>query len=314
MRTRTPIRVLLVAALTLALLPMFSTFAPGGQVAGFTTASPAVADQIWYQSVGRASATAPCEESTTTELAAGWTQWAPSWARWVNGSKGGFVCDRQITWAFDSTQAWKVGDTGPGGGLVFLITGGRTYEMALKTWGAASTDTQQVWTTNAAKCYAEGGTTATQNCQTNNLYPETTAGAQAASTTASEPVGMGAANTTAIVARMNDGIVTAPADYAAGLARGYTNNGLTDWFLPSRDELNAMCNYSRNPTTPPTGTCTGTQDGTFAAGAFGFAAGGYWSSSQNAANLAWVQDFFNGGQSASSKSATTDRVRPVRAF
>jgi len=46
MRTRTPMRVLLVAALMLALLPTLSTFAPGGQVAGFTTASPAVADQI----------------------------------------------------------------------------------------------------------------------------------------------------------------------------------------------------------------------------------------------------------------------------
>ena len=102
MKTRTPMRVLLVVALMLALLPMLSSFAPGGQVAGFTTASPAVADQIWYQSVGRASATAACEKSTTTELAAGWTQWAPSWARWVNGSKGGFVCNRQITWAFDS--------------------------------------------------------------------------------------------------------------------------------------------------------------------------------------------------------------------
>ncbi len=62
MGTRTPMRVLLVVALTLALLPMLSTFAPGGQVAGFTTASPAVADQIWYQSVGRASATAACEK------------------------------------------------------------------------------------------------------------------------------------------------------------------------------------------------------------------------------------------------------------
>jgi len=95
-------RVLLTIALTLALLPMFSTFAPGGQVAGFTTASPAAADQIWYQSVGRASATAPCEESATTELAAGWTSWAPSWGKWANGSKGGFVCDRQLTRAFDS--------------------------------------------------------------------------------------------------------------------------------------------------------------------------------------------------------------------
>jgi len=312
MRTRTPIRVLLVAALTLALLPMFSTFAPGGQVAGFTTASPAVADQIWYQSVGRASATAACEKSTTTELAAGWTDWEPSWGQWVNGGNGGFVCDRQITWAFDSTQAWKVGDTGPGGGLIFLISDGRTYEMAPNTWGAASTDTQQAWTTTAATCYAAGGTAATQNCQTNNLYPGT-ADAQSASTTASLPVGMGAVNTDAIIARMNDALVTPAANYAAGLARGYTNNGLTDWFLPSKDELNAMCNYSRNPTTPPTGTCTGTQDGAFAAGPFGFAAVNYWSSAQLSATRAWVQYFGDGIQNNVTKNFT-GRVRPVRAF
>jgi hypothetical protein len=134
-------------------------------------------------------------------------------------------------------------------------------------------------------------------------------------TVASRLVGMGEANTDAIIARMNDGIVTAPADYAAGLARGYANNGFTDWFLPSRDELNAMCNYSRNPTTPPTDTCTGTQDGTFAAGAFGFPADvSYWSSSQGDAINAWVQGFVDGFQSPGASKNFSFRVRPVRAF
>ena len=339
MRKRTPIRVLLVAALTLALLPMLSTFAPGGQVVGFTTAAPVAADQIWYQSVGRASATAPCEESTTTELAAGWTKWAPSWDTWVNGGNGGFVCNRQITWAFDSVPPSSSGSTslcrttsggsiptpcalgafGPGGGLVFLITGGRTYEMAPKTWGAASEDTRQAWTTTAATCYAAGGTAADRNCQTNNLYPGT-AGEQSASTTASLPVGMGAANTDAVIARMN-ALTPTPVTttaYAAGLARGYSPvvSGVTinDWFLPSKDELNAMCNYSRNPTTPPTGTCTGTQNVAFAGGDFGFdETVSYWSSSQVYATVAWYQYFDNGFQSNDNK-LLTDRVRPVRAF
>jgi len=124
---------------------------------------------------------------------------------------------------------------------------------------------------------------------------------------------MGAANTTAIIARMNDGIVTPAADYAAGLARGYNGNGLFDWFLPSKDELNAMCNYSRNPTTPPTGTCTGTQDGAFAAGPFGFAGVDYRSSSQNTGLRAWFQSFVDGRQDDGGKDFT-DRVRPVRAF
>ncbi len=31
-------------------------------------------------------------------------------------------------------MTYAVGDTGPGGGLVFLISGGKTYEMAPKNW------------------------------------------------------------------------------------------------------------------------------------------------------------------------------------
>jgi hypothetical protein len=309
MRTRTPIRVLLTIALTLALLPMLSTFAPGGQVAGFTTASPAMADQVWYQSVGRASATAACDKSTVTELAAGWTDWEPSWDTWVNGGKGGFVCNRQITWAFDSVppsssgsssvtcatgagaaNTCVLGATGPGGGIVFYVndsnaTGSRYMEASTADLSSIS------WTTSAATCYASGGTTANQNCQTNNLYPGT-AGAQTASTTAAVAIGMGAANTTAIIARMNAGSVATNA-YAAGLARAYTGGGKTDWFLPSKDELNQL--YLQK-------TVVG-----------GFAAAYYWSSSQDYANVAWLQGFVNGFQGNGNKLNALG-VRPVRAF
>jgi len=214
-----------------------------------------------------------------------------------------------------TAAVYTIGNTGPGGGLIFLISGGFTYEMAPNTWDAASTDTGQAWTTSAPKCYSTiVGAAGTSDCQSNNIYPETTVGDQAASTTASLPVGMGAANTDAIIARMNEPPVIPSANYAAGLARGYTGaGGTTNWFLPSRDELNAMCNYSRNPTTPPTGTCTGDQDGTFATGAFGFADGSYWSSSQGDAFFAWFQFFGNGSQANASKGAAL-AVRPVRAF
>jgi hypothetical protein len=197
---------------------------------------------------------------------------------------------------------------------VFLISGGRTYEMAPKNWNNPTADPTQVWTTTAATCYAAGLKIAIQNCQANDLYPGT-AGEQAASTTASLPVGMGAANTNAIIARMNDGIVTSPANYAAGLARAYTGGGKTDWFLPSQDELNAMCNYSRNPAAPaaPTVRCAGIQDGAFDGGAFGFAAADYWSSSQYDASFAWFQFFGSGSQSNGFKN-NPPNVRPVRAF
>ena len=288
-----------------------------------STMSPATADQTWYQSVGRTSSDAPCEESPTEDLAAGWTQWSPSWEQWANGAAGGFVCSRQITWARtpdsgdsggSTPRTYALGDIGPGGGLVFLISGGLTYEMAPKNWGAGSAiDPTKAWTTTAGVCYASGSSTDNADCQNNNLYPGTT-DVQSASTTASEAIGMGSANTDAIIARMAAGSVSS-SDYAAGLASAYAGvDGLTSgWFLPSKDELNAMCNYSRNPTTPPTGVCTGSQDGTFSTGTYGFAGGLYWSSSQSLAGFAWTQDLDDGIQYNASKFGPL-RVRPVRAF
>ena len=124
---------------------------------------------------------------------------------------------------------------------------------------------------------------------------------------------MGSANTAAIKARMTAGSV-ASSSYAAGMASAYTGGGLTDWFLPSKDELNAMCNYSRTWTgTPSTLACTGLQNDAFAAGTYGFDIVAYWSSSQNATNFAWGQFLDDGNQSFGGKFNTL-WVRPVRSF
>jgi hypothetical protein len=205
MNSRRPLRVLLVCALTFALLPMLSTM------------SPATADQTWYQSVGRTSSDAPCEESPTEDLAAGWTQWSPSWEQWANGAAGGFVCSRQITWARtpdsgdsggSTPRTYALGDIGPGGGLVFLISGGLTYEMASKSWGANET-TYIFWCDNGSSSVSTG-----------------------------LGVGTGSANTTAMLAL--------PCISGAGVsARAYNGGGFTDWFLPSQDELNQMWLYSQ---------------------------------------------------------------------
>jgi hypothetical protein len=308
MPTRTPMRVLLTIALTLALLPMFSTFAPGGQVAGFTTASPAVADQIWYQSVGRASETAACEKSTTTELAAGWTQWAPSWAKWVNGSTGGFVCNRQITWAFDSVPpsssgsgttpisrsctttsggstpiACAVSTTGtrvfgPGGGIVFSDAGpgqpwGRYLEAAPSGWFGTlgvTADPGLAWAP-----VIPGGL----HCRNLNITGDF-----------GTAIGTGPANTTAITA-----VCTAAQAPAAWAARNYTGGGLAvgSWFLPSKDELNQLFLQR--------------------AVVGGFDIASYWSSSQIDADNALIQGFSSGTPSPQGKNRGF-RVRPVRAF
>jgi hypothetical protein len=121
-------------------------------------------------------------------------------------------------------------------------------------------------------------------------------------------IGTGRAATAAIVARHDAGTVP-KASYAAGVADGYTTAAASDWFLPSKDELNEVCKYARN-TGQAAGAGTVCSGGTLRSG---FSTGYYWSSSELAANTAWIQNFDGGNQVGISK-ANTYYVRPVRAF
>ncbi len=255
-------------------------------------ANVASADSVQYQSYGRVSQSEACTAQVgETPWQASWgtdSSWYPTWEQWANGGTGGWTCGRSIAWAKDSSCAaggpCVLGDIGPGGGLVFLISGGLRYEMAPKTWGANET-------TGITWC--------------NNTSSDVTGAVGTA-------VGTGSANTTAIDAACTSGAGQSAADYSA--------NGLSDWFLPSQDELNAMCYYSRYllASPDPTVSCYGsggtTQDGTFVAGAYGFASDSYWSSSQRAAFFAWSQIFYSGDQTFDYKRSLVLSVRPVRAF
>ena len=110
-------------------------------------------------------------------------------------------------------------------------------------------------------------------------------------------IGTGSANTTTIITEQG-----APAiSYAAGLARAYGGGGYTDWFLPSKDELNKM--YENIG-----------QGNVLGLGNVGnFADYSYWSSTEYDYDDAWVQDFYDGFQNASFKDFTYV-VRAVRAF
>ena len=168
-----------------------------------------------------------------------------------------------------------VGDVGPGGGTVFYIDMARS---------AGS----QVWEVGSDLGTAEWGCRGTDIAGTGTN------------------IGTGQTNTGLI----NAGCVTA--GIAARVASA-TAGGLSDWFLPSKDELNQLCKYARMQSTAVVDqavVCDTT--GTLLPG---FASDGYWSSSQSSADAAGAraQGFYDGYQGDDYKNLAL-RVRPVRAF
>ena len=102
-------------------------------------------------------------------------------------------------------------------------------------------------------------------------------------------IGTGSANTDAIIAAQGSG------SYAASIARDYNGGGYTDWYLPSKDELNQL--YVNR------------------AAIGGFETNDYyWSSTETGVNLAWSQDFIVVGSQSSLNKYYAYSVRAVRAF
>jgi hypothetical protein len=87
----------------------------------------------------------------------------------------------------------------------------------------------------------------------------------------------------------------ATAGTAADICANFSLGGYSDWFLPSKDELDEM--YTS----------------LYLGGVGGFVDGYYWSSSEGGDGYAWFQGFSDGYQGDAYKYST-GRVRAVRAF
>ncbi|MDA3812130.1 MAG: InlB B-repeat-containing protein, partial [Spirochaetaceae bacterium] len=175
-------------------------------------------------------------------------------------------------YAYWTPKPYNVGDVGPAGGVVFydkgFISGGWRYLEA------APTDRNNHISINSGNGTVWG-----------SVFIDITGANDTG-------IGDGETNTAAIIT--GTGLEM---NYAARYADEYSLNGYTDWFLPSKDELNLM--YTLRTTI-----------GNF----FDYL---YWSSSQDPLDKRYAlhQNFSNGSQSSSlMKDNWNTKIRYIRAF
>lgn len=168
-----------------------------------------------------------------------------------------------------TASLYAIGDTGPSGvGIVFYVTDGGLHGLEV---APVDQTTGTAWST-ITNAYANG------------------------STTLPVEIGTGSANTGTIITQNSSALS------AAILCRAYRAAQEGDWFLPSKNELNAIW---VNLVDDGTGSNSGVGD---------LASASYWSSSEYDASNAWSQDFSSGTQFYGVKSYSYRRVRAVRAF
>ncbi len=211
-----------------------------------------------------------------------------------------------------------LGDTGPGGGIVFYVqAGGGSFTSTGSDCGtsckyleAATSDLPDStlanytpWGINSiGACFTSGGAFSTESCTQGSIYPGDVA-AQSASATAAEAIGMGMANTNQIYARLTTVGGAATTAYSAGRAWAYSNNGKTDWHLPSKLELNEL--FNQRTRFPESGF-----------GANGFVVGVFLHSSTESSGSIGAfrsQRFLDGSVGNGGKGGSAP-VRAVRAF
>lgn len=150
-------------------------------------------------------------------------------------------------------------------------------------WLAATTDEGLVC------AITDQGTNVSWGCQGTTLGGTSTS------------LGSGAANTTAIIAGCSTSGI------AADVVSNATINGFSDWFLPSRSELNQM--YIQRAFIDNTAIANG------GAAFIADSSTRYWSSSESNGNTAWCKVFINGTDAGLNKGAGAFfQVRAVRAF
>ena len=232
------------------------------------------------------------QEAVVTELGHDW-----DWINYISGS-GLRKCQRND----DCTITAGIGDTGPGGGIIFFVADGvgfladnttpkpLGFTLFLTATDAVGTTAYYLEASTVATLGGTGAqTTMRWSIRTTSPYPTV----NIANDASGRGIGTGKRNTAIIIAAEEaERPVENTYIYAALACDNYSTVTAVDWFLPSRDELNELYKERAH---------------------FGISSGWFWSSSQNGSLYAWDQNFGSGGQSYGNKNLDTS-VRPVRAF
>ena len=111
-------------------------------------------------------------------------------------------------------------------------------------------------------------------------------------------IGTGQANTNAIL------VVHTQGTNAAKLCNSYTANGFSDWYLPSKDELNEV--YNNKAIIQATSAANGGAN---------FKNSAYWTSSENDVDTTRaLLQFFNYGSQGTNQKGAIMHVRAIRTF
>lgn len=256
-----------------------------------TESTGAVQDEVSMAPASSSAASSPGELPST----------ASSAGQMLGSTASGDVCDSGLTYA--------CGDTGPGGGTVFYAS---STAFACGAGMASSCNfleaAPNLWAPNSqSSCRSAGGSCGGSAQQTSDFAFSgkgitlcTGSGEKLIIASAEAmAIGSGYANTTALLPLCN------PGD-APNAARSYNGGGMTDWSVPSADELTALFSY-------PNRNAMG-----------GFPPSKYWSSSTSTSNsdvYSTIAVTVNFGSEVGSKNFLVNNVksnpyglRPVRAF
>jgi uncharacterized protein (TIGR02145 family) len=196
--------------------------------------------------------------SSITGLSLGWTYFVRAYAT----NSAGTAYGNEISF---TTSTLAIGDSYQGGIVAYILQSGDPGYIAGQTHGLIAAPSDQ----SISATWWNGSNTTTGATGT--------------------ALGTGQTNTTAIILSQGN-----TGSYAAKICQDLVLGVYSDWYLPSKGELNKL--YLNK------------------AAIGGFTSGDYWSSTEFDNSNAWRQYFYNGVQDANLKNGANYYVRAVQAF